>query len=91
MSNENIIHRMQLTIDAYLEKALTAIQVEDALEANMAALERVQLRQIHEVRELGSELVVASGFSGYEREFQISKSIESVIEDLRAAIAALPK
>ena len=89
MANSDIVRRMLRLIDDHEAGRLTSSDVEREVEQHMRALEKIDLREIHQSRDLTHRLVTAWFNDGDER-FGADEDAVSVREEMRKFFRSLP-
>jgi hypothetical protein len=88
MANRHVIARMQSLLDDYQAGVIRPEEVERSIEMHIGALEGIQLKQVHQGRQLSYRLVRAHVYSGNE-ELIGSERIPMVIAEFRLFLTSL--
>ena len=89
MSNTRIIENMKDVLNMYKNKNYSATEVESTLENYLEALDRIQQKEIDQLRQLTYKLVT-SDFTMGEEEFTDEPKVEEVLLELEQFIENLP-
>jgi hypothetical protein len=89
MANSDVVRRMLQIIDDHEDGRITSSDVEREIENHMQALEKVDLRKIHESRDLTHRLVTA-WFCDGDEQFGAEADAASVREEMRKFLRSLP-
>ena len=88
MANADIITRMHRILDTYEQGELQPLQVEQAIQFHMEALEALPYQRIKDADHLCYRLVTADMSVG-EEDFIEAESVSAVLRDFRAFLVAL--